>query len=76
MIWQEDVKQVIMLTNLMEGIKVNININMKYLNDHVMSFIMILETYNYTFIFSSGSACSIGQIYKQLWRAVVSQFNC
>lgn len=35
MVWQEDVKQVIMLTNLMEGIKVNIN--MKYLIDHVMS---------------------------------------
>lgn len=43
MIWQEDVKQVIMLTNLMEGIKVIIY--MKYWNDHVMSFIIILETY-------------------------------
>lgn len=43
MIWQEDVKQVIMLTNLMEGIKVNNNI--KSLNDHIMSFTIILETY-------------------------------
>lgn len=43
MIWQEDVKQVIMLTNLMEGIKVIIN--MKYWNDHIMLFIIISETY-------------------------------
>lgn len=43
MIWQEDVKQVIMLTNLMEGTKVNNN--MKSFNIHVISIIIILKTY-------------------------------
>lgn len=68
MIWQKNVEQVVMLTNLMEGNKVIMHFF--FIMKSVLKY-FIKQLLNYMCIFYSGNAFNIGQIYKHLWIVVV-----
>lgn len=72
MIWQENIEQVVMLTNIMEGTKVNKYHTLSVLVDFIDSNFYYSFTYKCVYI-NSGNASNIGQTYKHLWSVVVSQ---